>query len=96
MNQWNAQYIKPLFQGRLGYEKRIEAAFMQAKLDGVQLLQMTFVPEIAFLSYTPIDEIKEKLDQYFAQNYFQSLDMLNLLFLPSKRKVEEKGLLLKA
>jgi adenosine deaminase len=133
MNQWNAQYIKPLFQGRLGYEKRIEAAFMQAKLDGVELLHMsvsigeedfydqsiedlvkalkrihqsvapdvTFVPEIAFFSYTPLDEINEKLDQYLAQNYFQSLDMFGDEFaVPSFKKVyrkaKEKGLLLKA
>lgn len=133
MNQWNAQYIKPLFQGRLGYEKRLEAAFMQAKLDGVQLLHMsvsigeeafydqsigdlvkalkrihqsvapdvTFIPEIAFLSYTPVDEINEKLDQYFAQNYFQSLDMFGdesavPSFKKVYRKAKEKGLLLKA
>lgn len=41
MNWWNARYIKPLLPGRIGYEKRIEAAFVQAKTDGVQLLHMS-------------------------------------------------------
>lgn len=59
MNQWNAQYIKPLFQGRLGYEKRIEAAFMQAKLDGVQLLHMSVsIGEEAFYDQSIEDLVK--------------------------------------
>lgn len=41
MNRWNAAYIKPLFAGRSGYEKRIEAAFAQAKSDGVTVLHMS-------------------------------------------------------
>ncbi|WP_432663971.1 adenosine deaminase [Wukongibacter baidiensis] len=41
MNRWNAEYIKPLVQGKLGFEKRIEAAFVQAKNDGVKELHMS-------------------------------------------------------
>jgi adenine deaminase len=41
MNKWNAQNIKPLFQGKAGYKKRIEAAFVQEKIDGVDVLHMS-------------------------------------------------------
>jgi adenosine deaminase len=41
MNTWNAQYVKPLVIGTLGFEKRIEAAFVQAKTDGVTVLHMS-------------------------------------------------------
>jgi adenosine deaminase len=133
MNKWNAQNIKPLFQGKAGYEKRIEAAFVQAKMDGVDVLHMSitigeealydnsveelvqavkrihlhfapeisFSPEIAFLSYTPIEETYEKLNQYLAQDYFKSIDMFGDEFsVPAfkkiYRKAKEKGLILKA
>lgn len=133
MNIWNAKNIKPLFQGKLGYEKRIEASFVQARLDGVKVLHMsvtigeeafydnstedlvqairrihqnfapevTFIPEIAFISYTPIDVINEKLDQYLSQDYFKSIDMFGDEFsVPTFKKVyrkaKQKGLILKA
>lgn len=41
MNKWIAENIKSLCQGRLGYEKRVEAAFVQAKFDGVKVLHMS-------------------------------------------------------
>jgi adenosine deaminase len=133
MNKWNAQYIKPLFQGKIGYEKRIEAAFVQAKLDGVKVLHMSvsigeeafynnciedlvqalkrihqcfapeilFMPEIAFLSYTPIEETYGKISQFLEQDYFKSLDMFGdefsvPIFKKIYRKAKEKGLILKA
>jgi len=133
MNVWIAQYIKPLLIGTLGFEKRIEAAFVQAKMDGVKVLHMSFgfgelvwydnsvddlvqslkrihqsfapeilfVPEIALVSYTPIDEINEKLNQFLAQNYFKSIDMFGDEFaVPTFKKVfrkaKDKGLILKA
>ena len=133
MNRWNAQHIKPLLQGKFGYEKRIEAAFVQAKFDGVTVLHMSvsigeevfydgsieklvqavkrihesyapeviFIPEIAFSSYTPIDEINEKLDIFLDQHYFKSIDMFGDEFaVPTfkgvYRKAREKGLILKA
>lgn len=133
MNQWNSQNIKPLFQGREGYEKRIEAAFVQAKQDGVKVLHMSvsigeeafydnsvedlvqalkrihqgfapeilFVPEIAFLSYTPIEETGEMLDKFLSLNYFKSIDMFGDEFaVPAfkkiYRKAKEKKLILKA
>lgn len=133
MNKWNAQYIKPLFQGKAGYEKRIEAAFAQAKMDGVDVLHMSitigeetfydnsveelvqalkrihlyfapeisFSPEISFLSYTPIEETYEKRNQYLAQDYFKSIDMFGDEFsVPAFKKIyrraKEKGLILKA
>lgn len=40
MNKWNSENIKPFIHGRTGYEKRIEAAFVQAKMDGVKVLDM--------------------------------------------------------
>ncbi|MBZ9687344.1 hypothetical protein G9F72_013510 [Clostridium estertheticum] len=107
---WNAQYIKPLLQGKFGYEKRIEAAFVQARLYEVTVIHMSvsireevfydgsieelvqavkrihksyaleviFILEIAFISYTPIDEINEKLDRFLDQHYFKSIDMFGL------------------
>lgn len=133
MNTWNLQNIKPLLIGRLGYEKRIEAAFSQAKLDGIKVLHMsfcigeevaydnsvenmvqalkiihksvapevTFIPEIAFISYRPVDEISNKLDQFLDQNYFKSIDMYGDEFDAPKfkkvyRKAKDKGLILKA
>jgi adenosine deaminase len=133
MNKWNAEYIKPLLQGRSGYEKRLEASFVQAKLDGIKVLHMsvsireeelydnsveeltaalrcihqtfapeiTFVPEIAFDTYTPIDKINSKLDEYLAQDYFKSIDVFGDEFaVPTFKKVfrkaKEKGLNLKA
>ncbi len=42
MNEWNLQNIKPFIKERTGYEKRIEAAFVQAKMDGVKILDMSF------------------------------------------------------
>lgn len=42
MNEWNSKNIKPFIKGRIGYEKRIEAAFVQAETDGVNLLNMSF------------------------------------------------------
>jgi len=42
MNAWNLANIKPFIEGTTGYEKRIEAAFIQAKMDGVRLLDMSF------------------------------------------------------
>ncbi|GAA0384996.1 hypothetical protein [Paenibacillus motobuensis] len=133
MNQWNTINIKPLLPGRPGYEKRIEAAFEQAKMDGVHLLHMSvtigeealfdnsaeklvyaiqdihqrvapeviFVPEIAFLTYTPIHETSEKLDQFLELNYFKSIDIFGDEFaVPAFKKVfrkaKNKGLILKA
>lgn len=133
MNRWNAQNIKPLLLGRLGYEKRIEAAFAQARMDGIHILHMSvtigeedlydnsieklvqavkgihqrmapeiiFIPEIAFLTYTPIDETYEKLNEFLAQDYFKSMDIFGDEFAVPKfkkifRKAKEKGLILKA
>lgn len=42
MNEWNLANIKAFIKGRTGYEKRIEAAFVQAKMDGIKLLDMSF------------------------------------------------------
>lgn len=42
MNKWNSENIKPFIKGREGYEKRVEAAFIQAKMDGVKVLDMCF------------------------------------------------------
>jgi adenosine deaminase len=133
MNRWNSQNIKSLFQGKAGYEKRIEAAFVQAKMDGVDVLHMSitigeeslynnsiedlvqalkkihrhfapeilFAPEIAFFSYTPIEETYEKLNLFLEQDYFKSIDMFGDEFsVPAfkkiYRKAKEKGLILKA
>lgn len=41
MNKWIAKNIKPMCQGRLGYEKRIEVAFVQARMDGIKVLHMS-------------------------------------------------------
>lgn len=41
MNHWNLINIKPYFQGKEGYEQRIEAAFLQAKDDGIAELHMS-------------------------------------------------------
>lgn len=49
MNKWNSEKIKPFIKRRSGYEKRIEAAFVQAKMDGVKVLDMCF----------DIDEVNE-------------------------------------
>ncbi len=133
MNKWIAENIKPLCQGRLGYEKRIEAAFVQARMDGIKVLHMSvsigeeqfydnsvenlvqavkrihknfapeisFIPEIAFLSNVSPDEISEKLDEFLDQDYFKSIDMFGDEFVTHKfkkvyRKAKEKGLILKA
>jgi adenosine deaminase len=40
MQQWHHKNLIPIFEGTLGYEKRIEAAFVQAKDDGVKVLNM--------------------------------------------------------
>ncbi|MBZ9687404.1 adenosine deaminase [Clostridium estertheticum] len=133
MQQWYRQNIKLLLKGTLGYEKLIEAAFVQAKMDGVKVLNMSFgigevvwydnsvdnmvqalkrihqsfapeilfMPEIALSSFTPIDEINERLNQFLAQNYFKSIDMYGDEFaVPSFKKVyrkaKDKGLILKA
>lgn len=133
MNEWYAQYIKPFLHGRLGYEKRIEASFVQAKQDGVKILHMsvgigeeifyngsvetlinaikrihntyapeiTFIPEIAVLNYTPVEEISEKLDRFLEQDYFQSIDIYgNEYAVPGFKKVfrkaKDNGLILKA
>ncbi|MBZ9689360.1 adenosine deaminase [Clostridium estertheticum] len=42
MQQWFRQNIKFLIKGTLGYEKLIEATFVQAKMDGVKVLNMSF------------------------------------------------------
>lgn len=133
MNQWNALNIKPLLRGRLGYEKRIEAAFAQAKMDGIQLLHMSvglgeedlfdnspeqliqaiqdihlrvapeivFVPEIAFLTHTPMHETSEKLDQFLELEFFKSMDIFGDEFaVPAFKKIfrkaKDRGLILKA
>lgn len=133
MNIWNAQNIKPLLQGRTGYEKRVEASFVQARMDGIKLLHMSvtigeeelydnsiadlvqaikrihqkyapeiiFIPEIACVTHTPIDEINEKLDEFLALDYFKSIDIYGdefavPAFKKTFRKAKEKGLILKA
>lgn len=49
MNSWSDQNIKSLLQGKLGFEKRIEAAFVQAKMDGVIVLNMSInIDEASF------------------------------------------------
>ncbi|MCB2299288.1 amidohydrolase family protein [Clostridium tagluense] len=133
MQQWYRQNIKLLIKGTLGYEKLIEAAFVQAKMDGVKVLNMSFgigevvwydnsvdnmvqalkrihksfapevlfIPEIALSSFTPIDEINKKLNQFLGQNYFKSIDMYGDEFaVPTFKKIfrkaKEKGLILKA
>ena len=42
MNKWNNENIKPFIKGKDGYEKRIEAALLQAKNDGIKVLDMCF------------------------------------------------------
>lgn len=133
MRQWYRRNIKLLLKGTLGYEKLIEAAFVQAKMDGVKVLNMSFnigeaseygnsvenmvqalkkihqsfapdvvfIPEVALSSFTPIDEMNDKLDQFLAQNYFKSIDMYGDEFaVPTFKKVfrkaKNKGLILKA
>jgi len=48
MQQWNNENINPIFRGTLGYEKRIEAAFVQAKNDGVRVLNMSIDSDAIF------------------------------------------------
>lgn len=133
MNRWNAMFIKPLLPGRLGYEKRIEAAFAQAKMDGIKLLHMSvtmgeeawydnsiekliqaiegihqrvapeviFFPEIAFLTYTPIQEVSDQMDQFLVHDYFKSMDVFGDEYaVPTLKKIfrkaKDKGLILKA
>lgn len=48
MQQWNNQNINPIFRGTLGYEKRIEAAFVQAQNDGVRVLNMSISSDVIF------------------------------------------------
>lgn len=42
MNKWYKENIKIHCKGQIGYEKRIEAAFVQAKSDGIKVLSMSF------------------------------------------------------
>ena len=52
MQQWANLNINPIFRGRLGYEKRIEAAFIQAKNDGVKVLNMSIDSDaISYYAY---------------------------------------------
>lgn len=60
-----------------------------------------FVPELAFLTHTPIEETVDKLEQYLAHDYFRSLDIFGDEFaVPGFKRVfrmaQKKGLLLKA
>lgn len=42
MQRWYVQNIKPLCGGKEGFLKRVEAAFAQAKTDGITVLAMSF------------------------------------------------------
>lgn len=70
MNQWNAENIKPFIKEKAGYEKRIEAAFIQAKMDGVKVLDMCF----------DIDEASEYGGS--AEKMVQALKRLHNTFAP--------------
>lgn len=69
MSLWNKDYLKPLLQGREGYEKRVEAAFIQGQYDGVKYLNMSVcVDEIQYYDNSVkslIDTLK-KLHQTYA------------------------------
>ncbi len=69
MNKWNEQNIKPLFQGVVGYEKRIEAAFIQAKMDGIKELHMSVsIGEESFYENSVKDLVQavKRIHQSFA------------------------------
>ena len=71
MNDWNLKNIKPFIKGVKGYEKRIEAAFVQANMDGVRLLNMSF----------NIDEVSEYANS--VENMINSLKKIHLKFAPN-------------
>ena len=41
MQQWIINHIYPVWGGKWGYEKRTEAAFLQAKQDGISIIKMS-------------------------------------------------------
>jgi len=84
------------------YDGAIEELVQAVKrIHKIYAPDVIFIPEIAFSSYTPIDEINEKLDRFLDQHYFKSIDMFGDEFkVPTFKKVfrkaKEKGLILKA
>ncbi|MTI71573.1 MAG: adenosine deaminase [Firmicutes bacterium] len=53
MQKWYTKNIKSVCIGTMGYEKRIEAAFTQARNDGVKVLSMSFgYDESIFYNYS--------------------------------------------
>lgn len=59
MNCWSDQNIKVLLQGQAGFEKRIEAAFVQAKMDGIVVLNMSInIDEASFYGNSVEDMVQ--------------------------------------
>ncbi len=63
--------------------------------------EVIFVPEIAFLTHTPMHETAGKIDQFLELNYFKSMDIFGDEFaVPAFKKIfrkaKDKGLILKA
>jgi len=71
MQQWNNQNINPIFRGALGYEKRIEAAFVQAQNDGVSVLNMSISSDVIYYYGYRVEKlinILKRIHHRFAPN----------------------------
>lgn len=63
MLQWFNAEIAPYFKGKWGYEKKTEAAFIQAKEDGVKLLKMSIDVKSSILYKNSVDKLTEKINK---------------------------------
>lgn len=72
MQKWFEDNIKALYPGKKGYLKRVEASFVQAATDNIELLSMSY----------GIDEITSLGGM---ENFIKTMDKLHMFFAPNTK-----------
>lgn len=88
MRQWYRQNIKLLLKGTLGYEKLVEASFVQAKLDGVKVLNMSFGIGEASVYGNSVDTMVQALKRIH-QNFAPEVIFIPEIALTSFTPIDE-------
>ncbi|MFZ4520263.1 MAG: hypothetical protein ACOYNC_01080 [Bacteroidales bacterium] len=64
LNQWIGTSLRPFFQMPGAFEKAVEAAFLQAKFDGITRLEMSIDVMFGSIFHVPAEKIVKVLSHY--------------------------------
>jgi adenosine deaminase len=86
LNRWIGQELRPFFELPGAFEKGVEAAFIQAKADGVTRLEMSIDVMFGSMFHVPADRIVSAL-KYYHQSVAPGIDFCPELGFPRNKSL---------